>query len=73
MVSTSWDKKITQPLATKEISQNLLGQKKSRNLLGQKKSCNFLGQKNVLKIHILVTIKLQEIGTDHLGLVSSIL
>ena len=27
-----------------------------------------LGEKNVLKIQILGTIKIQEIGTDHLGL-----
>ena len=38
----------------------------------KKKSRNLLGHKKVLRIHILVTIKIQEIGTDHLGLVSFI-
>ena len=37
----------------------------------QKKSRNLLGQHFFLKIQILVTIKIQEIGTDHLGLVYS--
>ena len=35
----------------------------------QQKITQPLGDKNVLKIQILVTIKLQEIGTGHLGLV----
>ena len=43
--------------------------KKSHNLLVQQKITRPLGEKNVLKIPILVTIKLQEIGTGHLGLV----
>ena len=52
-------KKITQPLGTKKITQPL-EKKKSRNLLRHK---------NFLKTQILVTIKIQEISTDHLGLV----
>ena len=71
------EQKIMQFLGTKKTlnllgpkkSHNLSGLKKSRNLLGQKKSRNLLGQKNVLTIQILVTIKIQEIGADHLGLV----
>ena len=66
-----------QPFATKKSlalsvpkkSHNLSGQKKSRNLLVKQKITQPLGGKNVLKIQILVTIKLQEIGTGHLGLV----
>jgi hypothetical protein len=46
--------------------------KKSCNLLVQQKITQPLGGKNVLKIQILVTIKIQEIGTDHLGLVSGL-
>ena len=37
--------------------------------LGTKKITQLLGRKNVLKIQSLVTNKIQEIGTDHLGLV----
>ena len=61
-------KKVTQPLSTKKITQPLRT-KKSHNLLVQQKITQPLGGKNVLKIQILVTIKLQEIGTGHLGLV----
>ena len=63
-------KKVTRPLSTKKITQPLR-KKKSRNLLVKQKITQPLGGKNVLKIQILVTIKLQEIGTGHLGLVSS--
>jgi hypothetical protein len=67
----SGQKKVTQPLGTKK-SSNLSGQKKSRNLLVQKNHTTSWDKKNVLKIQILVTNKIQEIGTDHLGLVSHI-
>ena len=64
-------KKVTRPLSTKKIMQPLRT-KKSRNLLVKQKIIQPLGGKNVLKIQILVTIKLQEIGTGHLGLVSTL-
>ena len=50
-------------------SRKLSGQKISRKLFVQQKIMQQLGGKNVLKIQILATIKLQEIGTDHHGLV----
>ena len=63
------EKKITQPLMTKKITQALRTKKITQPLGTNKKSRNLLGHKNVLRIQILVTIKIQEIGTDHLGLV----
>ena len=62
-------KKVTQPIKTKKITQPLRT-KKIMQLLGTKKITQPLGTKNVLKIKFLVTHKIQEIGTDHLGLVS---
>jgi hypothetical protein len=61
-------KKATQPLITKKnhaTSQD----KKITQPLGTTKNHATSWGKNVLKIQILVTIKVQEIGTDHLGLV----
>ena len=42
---------------------------KTHNLLVQQKITQPPGGRNVLNIQILVTIKLQEIGTGHFGLV----
>ena len=53
----------------KKKSRNLAGQKKITQPLNTKKMTQPLWTKNVLKIQILVTNKVQEIGTDHLGLV----
>ena len=60
--------KVTRPFSTKKITQPLRT-KKSCNLFVKQKITQPLGGKNVLKNQILVTIKLQEIGTGHLGLV----
>ena len=71
------EKKIMQPFGTKK-SVNLsvpkkimqpLRTKKSGNLLVQQKVTQPFGATNVLKIPILATIEIHEIGTDHLGLV----
>ena len=61
-------KKVTRPLGTKKITQPL-GTKKITQPLGIKKITQPLGTKKCPKIQILVTNKIQEIGTDHLGLV----
>ena len=67
-----------QLFGTEEKSCNLSGQKKSHNLSGQKKITQPLGTKKnqttswdqkYPKNSILVTNEIQEIGTDHLGLV----
>ena len=61
-------KKVTQPLGTKKKSLNLLGQKNPATSWYTKKHTTSW-DKNVLKIQILVTNKIEEIGTDHIGLV----
>ena len=66
--ATSWDKKKSLNLSVPKKSRNLSGQKIMQPIGTTKNHATSWG-KNVLKIQILVTIKLQEIGTGHLGLV----
>ena len=75
-------KQIMQPLGTKKVTQSTSQYQKNhatsqdqkiRQPIGTTKNHATSWGKNVLKIQILVTIKLQEIGTGHLGLVYSLI
>ena len=61
-------KKVTQPLGTKKITQPL-GTKKNHATYWYKKNHTTSWGKKCPKNSILVTNKIQEIGTGHLGLV----
>ena len=62
------EKQTMQPLGTKKVTQLLITKKNHATSQDKKNHATSWG-KNVLKTQILATIKIQEIGTDHLGLV----